>query len=675
MTQAQRHNTLRQLAALAPPFFILGVHHFLWHLSLPYQWFLFYPAVFVSSWLGGRTGSLISAILSIGLAYWFIESPQYTLIRPDLNFVFPSVVLLATSLLYSAFLVRLEKATGLSRSAILNEQRMRGELEQVANASLAISEEVARLSHADLNQVLRMVALQAKALTGARYSALGLATAHGEPLDPWVSIGRNHELADSFEERLRCLAPPQVTPSADGKPGASGIRRYPDAGSFPLIDPGLRSLMVVPVRYLDVTIGYLYVANKMGVAAFSAEDERLIEMLAARSGVAIETARLYRDEALQRTWLQTVIEQMPEGVILIDREGRVQSTNQVAMTFASRKANERDPYGNPMTFDVRREDGTSVSFSDLPLIRALTHGETVRAEELVLRDGNGRMVPILANAAPVRDANGEIAGAALIMQDITTIKELERLREEWTAIVAHDLRQPLSAISISAELLAARLEEKMGAEEQKILNRTQVAAAQMQRMIGDLQDASQIESRRLSMERQDFDLKSIITDVVEQYAQDLEKFSVSVVAPQSPQEAWIDPDRIGQILTNLLMNAVKYGRPGTEIRVEVCMHATELEVIVTNAGEGVPPDEMSQLFNRFFRTSAARATKPGLGLGLYISRGLAEAHGGRMWAESIPGMTTSFHFTVPRSRRAPVHTHVPQASPETKLHESAIEAP
>ncbi len=110
---------------------------------------------------------------------------------------------------------------------------------------------------------------------------------------------------------------------------------------------------------------------------------------------------------------------------------------------------------------------------------------------------------------------------------------------------------------------------------------------------------------------------------------------------------WVDPDRVHQVLDNLISNAVKYGRPDAEIRIEWLNRGDRLEVVVTNHGPGIPAEELPQLFSRFGRTRGARTHRtPGIGLGLYIARGLVEAHGGRIWAESVPGQSTSFHFTV-----------------------------
>jgi signal transduction histidine kinase len=116
--------------------------------------------------------------------------------------------------------------------------------------------------------------------------------------------------------------------------------------------------------------------------------------------------------------------------------------------------------------------------------------------------------------------------------------------------------------------------------------------------------------------------------------------------------ARVDRDRIQQVLENLLCNAAKYGEPGTTIRVDTIRQDELIEVRVTNQGRGIPADQLPQLFNRFARTREARAGREsGLGLGLYIAKGLIEAHGGRLWAESIPGESTTFHFTVPLAPR------------------------
>jgi signal transduction histidine kinase len=163
------------------------------------------------------------------------------------------------------------------------------------------------------------------------------------------------------------------------------------------------------------------------------------------------------------------------------------------------------------------------------------------------------------------------------------------------------------------------------------------------------------------------DLTALVDTVAESMREQLGGHEIRVVAPPG-QYVWIDPDRVQQVLTNLLSNAAKYGYPGTEIRLEVAVRDDMVEVAVANWGRGIASDELPLLFRRFGRTRQARreGSTPGIGLGLYISKGLVEAHGGRMWVESEPGGLTTFRFVVPRAPReaqAPADPGSPAAPP------------
>jgi len=181
----------------------------------------------------------------------------------------------------------------------------------------------------------------------------------------------------------------------------------------------------------------------------------------------------------------------------------------------------------------------------------------------------------------------------------------------------------------------------------EVLERMRRASARLTRMINDLLDASRIEARRLSLDRRIIDLSALVDRVVEGLT--MTTASQRIVVTAEPHlEAFCDADRIEQVLENLVTNAVKYGELGSPIQVEVIDRRDEIEIVVANRGPGIAADQLPGLFARFGRieeTSVAR--KPGVGLGLYISKGLVEAQGGRIWAESVPGDTTTFHFTVP----------------------------
>lgn len=170
-------------------------------------------------------------------------------------------------------------------------------------------------------------------------------------------------------------------------------------------------------------------------------------------------------------------------------------------------------------------------------------------------------------------------------------------------------------------------------------------------MIEDLLAVSCIESNRLSVRPEQVSLPALIDEVLELAPQIAVRCRTAV--EPGADRAWADTGRFMQVLTNLLSNAHKYGDPGTPIEVHVELVDGMVQISVTNEGPGIAPDEIPSLFARFARTRSARGgAVPGLGLGLYICRGIIEAHGGTLWVESVPGEKTHFRFTLPRAARA-----------------------
>lgn len=367
---------------------------------------------------------------------------------------------------------------------------------------------------------------------------------------------------------------------------------------------------------------------------------------------------LRQAENLQRVWLESVIEQMPEGVVLLDQQGNAVAINAAAWALSLGQSEGTNVFGNPKLFDVRTADGVEIEPEDYPGALALREGKATVAREVKTRTATGRLVPILVNAGPVRDADGKIVGALVVMQDITAMKELERLREEWASLVAHDLRQPVGVISLSVDVLRrslGTLEER----EARSLERIRTASQRLNRMINDLLDVSRLEAKRLAVEARRVRLDELVREVPARMGEALGGRPVKIEGPEG-LEVLADAARIEQVLGNLLSNASKYGEPGSEIEVAFSQRGTMAQVTVTNRGKGISPRDMSLLFERFQRTKGSEGA-PGLGLGLYISKGLVEAHGGRIWAESTPGQTTRFHFTLPLA--PPLTEHAPSAAP------------
>jgi signal transduction histidine kinase len=535
------------------------------------------------------------------------------------------------------------------------ERRLRAELEELGRASAAVTESVADLPPTDhlpvdLSTVLSMIALQAQSLTRADYVALGIGNDPKRSFHPWVFLGMSQEDARAIGRFPR----PVATLGRVAREGevlrAADLRHHVHFRGLPPHHPEMASFLGVPIRHRGRPVGNLYLANRPGGAEFSEQDERLVCMLAARVAAVIETASLYVSSNLQRVWLQNVIDQMPDCVLLYDEHGVIKATNQGATGLSCAESDRTDPFGNPIAVELRGIDGSVLSPDRLPLFRVLKNHEVIVREEMLVQHNNGELIPVVVNAGPVRDATGDISGAMVIIQNISDRKALERLREEWSAVVAHDLRQPVNTIGLAAEILLRRPAHELTERDRRSLERIGTASKRLNRMINDLLDVSRIESQRMVIECQPVDLGTFIDAVVNELEAILPGHEVRVVV-RAEEVVWIDPDRVHQVIANLISNAVKYGSPDTEIRIEAIRRGDLVEVVVTNHGPGIPPDQLPLLFSRFVRAGGPRGA-PGLGLGLYIARGLIEAHGGWLWAESIPGETTSFHFTLPRIPRA-----------------------
>ncbi|MDI1450229.1 PAS domain S-box protein [Polyangium sp. 6x1] len=357
-----------------------------------------------------------------------------------------------------------------------------------------------------------------------------------------------------------------------------------------------------------------------------------------------EREELVRALSTERQWLRAVIDRSPIGIVLCEfGEGR-----RVVM---NRRAEELLGVTGPPpdVLDLLHQrlhlpDGSPVSRGDLSLERGL-RGELVTGRELLIRIPDKPDVPILTNASPIRSEGGEVLGAVVTYEDISPLKELERLRQEWTSVVAHDLRQPVTTILTLAGMVARSSADPTA---RRRAERIVASTARLERMIGDLLDLSQLEAHRLSLVRAPTDVPALLVHVIE--ASEARERVMLSIRGELPALS-IDAQRIEQVAENLLSNALKYGKPGTPIEIVAEQRGGEIVVTVRNQGPGIPAEDMRALFERFQRGRARGSMIKGLGLGLYIVRGLVEAHGGRVEAESIPGETTTFSFSLPIPER------------------------
>jgi signal transduction histidine kinase len=228
-------------------------------------------------------------------------------------------------------------------------------------------------------------------------------------------------------------------------------------------------------------------------------------------------------------------------------------------------------------------------------------------------------------------------------------QRLASLHDELSAVIAHDMRSPISSMLLQIDLL---MDGGDSAPDQVFvptaaLDRLRRAAQRLSRMAEDLLDASRIELGRVALERRQVSLRDVIGNLVAQLEPTFGGRPVEIDANADAPLVFADPLRLDEIVTNLLENAAKYSMPGRPIKVRIQRDGGGATVTVKDEGSGISGDELPKLFDRFFQAKRLRSKKAGLGLGLYITKGLVEAHGGRIWVDSVVGQGSQFHVWLP----------------------------
>ena len=359
-----------------------------------------------------------------------------------------------------------------------------------------------------------------------------------------------------------------------------------------------------------------------------------------------------RTAAGLRADLATLVDTSPNGVVVFDGPtGRVRWLNQEATRIVEglRVPGETvDQWLGGIV--LRRADGRTVDLAESPLADVLAGAETVRAEEIAIEVRDGRDATILVNATPVHAPDGTVSSVVVTMQDLAPIRDLERLRAEFLGMVSHELRAPLTSIKGSAATLLENAADLDPAEMHAFFRIIVDQADHMRGLISDLLDAGRIDTGTLSVSPEPSDLVSLVDRARNTFLSGGGRHAVLVDIPPDLPQVTADRRRIVQVLNNLLANAARHAPESSPVRVAALGDGVHVAVSVSDEGRGVAPERLPQLFQKYARAAAGDAARglAGTGLGLAICKGLVEAHGGRIWAESDGiGQGTRVTFTIP----------------------------
>lgn len=342
----------------------------------------------------------------------------------------------------------------------------------------------------------------------------------------------------------------------------------------------------------------------------------------------------------------SVYDGLPDAVIVVDRARRVEDANAAALALVGYPADALIGARVDELLEPRGRDGGAVWAGDWPDAARLLTVAGIPEQAIQLRAADGREVRVAVTGRYRRAADGSLDGAVFILRPLRRRDHEAASGIEVVSTVSHELRSPLTSVKGFTSLMLNRWDRLTDEQKREMVEQVHVDADRVTRLVTELLDISRLESGRFKLRRRMVELAPLIEKVIADVRHMHADLHVAMTIPENVPEVYADPDKIIQVLTNLVENTWKYAA-GREVEagVELLPDTEQVAISVRDRGPGIPPEDLHRVFTKFYRSGEGRPT--GSGLGLYIARGIVEAHGGLMWVESELGRGAAFTFTLP----------------------------
>jgi len=395
-----------------------------------------------------------------------------------------------------------------------------------------------------------------------------------------------------------------------------------------------------------VTVGVLHVINKRGAERFGPEDLKLLSGMAHQVTTVIADAQIYLRLTEEKEQLQATLQSLLAGVVMVESSGHISLINSAAREM----------------FGLDETDGVGSRFEDVisqqPIVDLLKsaivdHQEMQTEIEIAPSAGNVEPRIFQSQTAFVRgeqDGVSALLGVVAIFNDITEIRNVDRIKTAFISTVSHELRTPLTSIKGFISTLLQDTEGYFSAEDRlEFYGIIDTECDRLRRLIDDLLNVSRIESgRAVQMHWSNFNPIPVIEKVLQAQRSYIDKHQLVLNPHEEIPHILGDSDKFDQILTNLISNAVKYSPAGGEVSVDISSDGLTLTVSVNDPGIGIPADKLSRIFEKFERVDNRDTREAGgTGIGLYLVKHLVERHEGHVWVESNVGKGSTFSFQIP----------------------------
>ncbi len=428
----------------------------------------------------------------------------------------------------------------------------------------------------------------------------------------------------------------------------------------PLVRSGVRGYVCIPLWFGDQLEGTLVASFRAPVCSHGSEVCALLG-IGTHIAAALAQARLHRTIEKERTRLRAILDQLPEGILIAETaSGAISYANPVAAQMLGIGSEEIISIPLHRHNWLRNQIETTIDGRPLPpwnfiAIRALC-GETLTSKETVVIRPDGSRIVTLASSAPLYTEQGLMSGAIIVFQDVTAHKTLEQHKNEFFSIANHELRTPITVIQGFAEILQLKEKQEHNFDKltQYALNNIADQSHHLARLIEEMLDISRIEQTQFMLHYAPCDLLSILKHVIDSQSGAARQHHLRF-CPEGLQDSDtllvnLDEERMIQVFSNLINNAVKYSAPGSTIEIGLKLRPEkpqEVLIWVKDQGIGIATEDIPHIFKRFHRARNVDRSHSGFGIGLYLVKEVITRHGGRVWVDSQEGKGSIFYVTLP----------------------------
>lgn len=403
----------------------------------------------------------------------------------------------------------------------------------------------------------------------------------------------------------------------------------------------------LPLETRGHLIGLLLVFRATA-APYARNERQILQAFADHAAIAVTNARLYEQVTQEKRQLDAILDGSADGILIMDSGHHLQRWNRALARLTGTSASQAVGSGHDelIRWD-KREPGPDLADAeargwpfgqDAPLY---VEGDLIRS--------NGTPVAVGITYAPIFDRQHRLAHVVANIRDITRFREAEELKSTFISIISHELKTPVSLIKGYAGTLRRRDASWDSETVRDSLGVIEEEADRLTNLIENLLDASRLQAGGLELNTSEVRLDDLAESIAIKFQAQVDTHTLLVKFPDEFPLVRGDEERLRQVLSNLISNAIKYSPDGATITISGRSLPREVDIAVEDQGPGLPADEKERVFERFFRAAgAATQGAPGAGLGLFLARAIIEAHGGRIWVESDPGQGSTFHFTLPR---------------------------